>query len=37
MINDTLNKLQNIVTGIRASDDQIEQTEKKLGLKFAPE
>lgn len=37
MINDTLNKLQNIVTGIRASDDQIEQAEKKLGLKFAPE
>lgn len=37
MIINTLNKLQNIVTGIRASDDQIEQAEKKLGLKFAPE
>mgnify|MGYP002520733795 CR=1 FL=1 len=37
MINDTLNKLRNIVTGIRTSDDQIEQAEKELGLKFAPE
>lgn len=37
MIIDTLNKLQNIATGIRATDDQIEQAEKELGLKFAPE
>ena len=34
---DTLNKLQNIATGIRATDNQIEQAEKELGLKFAPE
>lgn len=37
MIIDTLNKLQNIATGIRATDGQIEQAEKELGLKFAPE
>lgn len=37
MIIDTLNKLQNIATGIRATDNQIEQAEKELGLKFAPE
>lgn len=37
MIIDTLNKLQNIATGIRATDDQIECAEEELGLKFAPE
>lgn len=37
MIVDTLNKLQNIITGIRATDNQIEQAEKELGLKFASE
>lgn len=37
MIIDTLNKLQNIVTGSRATDDQIERAEEDLGLNFAPE
>lgn len=37
MIIDTLNKLQNIATGIRATDDQIKHAEKELGLKFSPE
>lgn len=37
MIIDALNRLQNITTGVGATDIQIEQAEKELGLSFAPE